>query len=57
MTRGYIWTNPNKAHFVKADNNNPAIGTKFKVVNGQLVTDVNGSVVTHIDTGVISINC
>ena len=57
MKKGFMWTNPNKAHFVKADNNNPAIGTKFKVVNGELVTDVNGSVVTHIDTGVISINC
>ena len=57
MTRGYIWTNPNKAHFVKADNNNPAIGTNFKVVNGQLITDVNGSIKTYIDTGIISINC
>ena len=52
-----MWTNPNKAHFAKSDNNNPAIGTKFKVVNGQLVTDVNGSIETYIDTGVISINC
>ena len=53
MKKGYIWTNPTKAHFVKADNNNPAIGTKFKVVNGQLVTDVNGSIRVTVDTGVV----
>ena len=57
LKRGYISSKPSDAFFVLADNQNPAIGTRFKVVNGQLVTDVNGSISVNIDSGVISINC
>lgn len=54
---GYIYADRSKAHFVLADSQNPAIGTRFNVNNGQLVTDVNGKISVDIDTGVISINC
>ena len=57
MKKGLISTNQSKAFFVLADNQNPSIGTKFKVVNGQLVTDVNGNIVVSVDDGVVSINC
>ena len=57
LKRGYIYANPSKAHYVLANNQNPVIGTRFKVVNGQLVTDANGKISVDIDTGVISINC
>ena len=57
MKKGLISTNQSKAFFVIADNQNPSIGTKFKVVNGQLVTDVNGNIVVSVDDGVVSINC
>ncbi|WP_151707948.1 hypothetical protein [Acinetobacter junii] len=54
---GYIYTNQSKAHFVLADNQNPNVGIRFAVNNGQLVTDANGKISCDIDTGVISINC
>lgn len=54
---GYISTDRSKAHFVLADNQSPSVGTRFKVVNGQLITDVNGKISVDIDDGVISINC
>ena len=57
MKKGLISTNQSQAFFVIADNQNPSIGTKFKVVNGQLVTDVNGNIVVSVDDGVVSINC
>ena len=57
MKKGLISTNQSKAFFVLADNQNPSIGTKFKVVNGQLVTDVNGKISVNVDAGIISINC
>lgn len=57
MKKGLISANPSKAFFVLADNQNPSIGTKFKVVNGQLVTDVNGKISVNVDAGIISINC
>lgn len=57
LKRGYIYTDRSKAHFVLADNQSPLVGTRFKVVNGQLITDVNGKIGVDIDDGVISINC
>ena len=57
LKRGYIYTNQNKAHYALADNQAPAIGTKFNVLNGQLVTDANGKISVDIDDAVISINC
>lgn len=57
LKRGYISTDRSKAHFVLADNQSPAIGTRFAVNNGQLVTDSNGKISVDIDVGVISINC
>lgn len=58
LKRGYIYSNPSKTHFVKANVHVPAVGTKFSVVNGELVNDyVNGTVSVDIDAGVISINC
>lgn len=57
LKRGYIYSNQSKAHFVLADNQNPAVGTRFSVNNGQLVTDANGKISVDIDQGVISINC
>ena len=58
LKRGYIHSNPSKPHFVKANVHVPTIGTKFSVVNGELVNDyVNGTISVDIDTGVVSINC
>ncbi|MFX5277493.1 hypothetical protein ABTC66_08210 [Acinetobacter baumannii] len=57
LKRGYIYADQTKAHFVLADNQNPAIGTKFSVNNGQLITDPSGRISVDIDVGVISINC
>jgi hypothetical protein len=57
MKKGLISANPSKAFFVLADNQAPSVGTKFKVVNGQLVTDVNGKISVNVDAGIISINC
>ena len=57
MKKGLISTNQSKAFFVLADNQAPSVGTKFKVVNGQLVTDVNGKISVNVDDGIISINC
>ena len=57
LKRGYIYANPAKAHYVLADNQAPAIGTKFNVLNGQLVTDSNGKIGVDIDNGIVSINC
>ena len=57
LKRGYIYANPTKAHFVLADNQNPAVGKRFSVSNGQLVTDANGKISVDIDTGIVSINC
>ena len=58
LKRGYIYANPGKAHFVKANVHVPAVGTKFSVVNGELFDDYeNGIVSVDIDEGVISINC
>lgn len=57
LKRGYMWTNTSRAHYVLADNQSPPVGTRFKVVNGQLVSDPNGNLRVDIDDGVISINC
>ncbi|WP_249143762.1 hypothetical protein [Acinetobacter nosocomialis] len=57
LKRGYISASRSEAFYVLADNQNPAIRTKFSVNNGQLVTDSNGKVSVDIDTGIISINC
>ena len=57
LKRGYISANRSQAHFVLADNQNPVVGTRFSVSNGQLVTDANGKISADIDTGVVSINC
>lgn len=58
LKRGYIYSNPSKTHFVKANVHVPAVGTRFSVVNGALVDDyANGTVTVDIDTGVVSINC
>jgi|GEM_PF-1668152 len=57
MKRGYIFADLNKPHFVLADNQQPAVGTRFSVNNGQLVTDANGKISVDIDAGVVSINC
>ena len=57
LKRGLISADKSKAHFVLADNQNPSIGTRFAVSNGQLVTDSNGKISIDIDAGVVSINC
>lgn len=57
MKRGYIYADWTKPHFVLSDIHRPAVGSKFKVVNGQLVSDVNGNIGVDIDDAVISINC
>ena len=57
LKRGYIYADKSKAHFVLADNQNPSIGTRFAVNNGQLVTDSNGKISVDIDSGVVLINC
>ena len=57
MKKGLISTNQTKAFFVLADNQNPSVGTKFKVMNGQLVTDVNGKISVNVDNAIVSINC
>ena len=57
LKRGYISADKSKAHFVLADNQNPSIGTRFAVSNGQLVTDSNGKISVDIDNGIVSINC
>lgn len=56
LKRGYISTNRSKAHYVLADVT-PAVGTTFRVENGQLIASANGSVRVDIDTDVVSINC
>ena len=57
MKRGYINTNQSAAHFVLNDNPNAPMGAKFRVVNGKLVTDSNGSVSVNVANGIVSINC
>lgn len=57
LKRGYIYADWTKPHFVLSDIHRPAVGSKFKVVNGQLVSDVNGNISVDIDDAVISINC
>ncbi|WP_151708002.1 hypothetical protein [Acinetobacter junii] len=57
LKRGYIYANQGRTHFVLSDNQNPQLGTRFSVNNGQLVTDVNGKISVDIDEGVVSINC
>ena len=57
MKRGYIYADWTKPHFVLSDIHRPALGSKFKVVNGQLVTDANGKISVDTDDAVISINC
>lgn len=57
LKRGYISADRSKAHFVLADNQNPSIGTRFAVSNGQLVTDNNGKISVDIDNSIVSINC
>lgn len=57
MKKGYMYTHPEKAHFVLADNYNPPLGTRFKVQSGRLITDANGKISVDIDTGIVSINC
>lgn len=56
LKRGYISTNRSKAHFVLADVT-PALGTTFRIENGQLFASVNGTIRVDIDTDVVSINC
>jgi hypothetical protein len=56
MKRGYIYTSGvGYKHFVRATSK-PEVGTRMKVVDGQLVADQNGECVGR-DSGVISINC
>lgn len=58
LKRGYIFTNPAFRHYVRCDApDTTVIGTRFKVVNGQLVTDPNGTISVDIDDAVVSINC
>ncbi|MFV7480287.1 hypothetical protein ACNPMW_08995 [Acinetobacter junii] len=57
LKRGYIYANQGRTHFVLSDNQNPQLGARFSVNNGQLVTDVNGKISVDIDEGVVSINC
>lgn len=57
MKKGYINSNTSAAHFVLSDYQNAPIGTKFKVNNGRLVTDINGKISVNIANGIISINC
>ncbi|MCH4243767.1 hypothetical protein [Acinetobacter gerneri] len=57
LKRGFISALRTEAFYVLTDNQSPAIGTRFSVSNGQLVTDVNGKISCDIDAGVISINC
>lgn len=57
LKKGYIYADRTKAHFVLADNQNPSIGTRFSISNGQLITDTNGKIIVDVDTGVVSINC
>ena len=56
LKRGYISTDQNKAHYVLSDVS-PAVGGKFKVENGQLISNLNGTISVDIDDGVVSINC
>ncbi|MDQ9997468.1 hypothetical protein RFZ46_06400 [Acinetobacter baumannii] len=56
LKRGYISTDQNKAHYVLSDVS-PAVGGKFKVENGQLISNINGTISVDIDDGVVSINC
>ena len=56
MKRGYIYTSGiGYKHFVRATSK-PEVGTRMKVVDGQLVADPNGECFGR-DSGVISINC
>ena len=57
LKRGLISADKSKAHFVLADNQNPSIGTRFAVSNGQLITDSNGKISVDVDTSIVSINC
>lgn len=57
LKRGYLYASPSEAHYVLANVHIPTVGTRFKVVNGQLIEDVNGNFRCEIDDGVISINC
>lgn len=57
MKKGYIFTDRSKAHYVLSDNQTPSVGTRFKVSNGQLLTDANGKISVDMDDGVVSINC
>ena len=57
MKRGYIYADWTKSHYVLSDMHRPTLGSKFKVVNGQLVSDENGNISVDIDDAVVSINC
>ena len=57
LKRGYIYADLTKPHYVLTDIHRPTLGSKFKVVNGQLVSDENGKISVDIDAGVVSINC
>ena len=57
MKRGYMSLNQSHAHFTLSDNQSAVTGSKFKVVNGQLVSDVNGNIRVDIDSAIVSINC
>ena len=57
MKRGYMSLNQTHAHYVRSDNQSAAVGSRFKTINGQLVSDVNGKVRVDIDNALVSINC
>lgn len=57
MKRGYISTHRDISPYVLADNYFAPVGTKFSIINGQLVTDPNGVLSVDIDDRAVSINC
>lgn len=57
MKRGYMSLNQSHAHFALSDNQGAVTGSRFKTVNGQLVSDANGTIRVDIDDAVVSINC
>ena len=57
MKRGYMSLNQTHAHYVRSDNQSFTVGSRFKTVNGQLVSDPNGNLRVDIDNALVSINC
>lgn len=57
MKRGYMSLNQSHAHFALSDNQSATVGSRFKTVNGQLVSEPNGNLRVDIDNALVSINC